>query len=227
MREKAVLASSVGKEYRIGDFVVEALKDLNLEVAKGEFISVYGPSGAGKTTLLNLIGGLDKPTNGEIVVFGHDLGKHNEDFLSTFRSKYVGFVFQSYNLISTLTSLENIAFPIELAGKSGEYAEKRGERLLKLVGLSHRADHLPSQLSGGEQQRVAFARALANNPPLILVDEPTGNLDTETGLEIVRILEKLKAKGKTIIATTHDERVMQLANRILQLRNGRITTENE
>lgn len=227
MREKAVLASSVCKEYRIGDFVVEALKDLNLEVAKGEFISVYGPSGAGKTTLLNLIGGLDKPTSGEIVVFGHDLGKHNEDFLSTFRSKYVGFVFQSYNLISTLTSLENIKFPIELAGKSGEYTEKRGKGLLKLVGLSHRVDHLPSQLSGGEQQRVAFARALANNPPLILVDEPTGNLDTETGLEIVRILEKLKAKGKTIIATTHDERVMQLANRVLQLRNGRITTENE
>ncbi len=227
MKEKVVLASSVCKEYQIGDFVVEALKDLNLEVAKGEFISVHGPSGAGKTTLLNLIGGLDKPTSGEIVVFGHDLGKHNEDFLSTFRSKYVGFVFQSYNLISTLTSLENIRFPMELVDKSEEYAEKRGEGLLKLVGLSHRADHLPSQLSGGEQQRVAFARALANNPPLILVDEPTGNLDSETGLEVVRILEKLKARGKTIVATTHDERVMQLANRALQLRNGRIIKENE
>lgn len=227
LSEKAVLASSVCKEYQIGDFVVEALKDLNLEVAKGEFISVYGPSGAGKTTLLNLIGGLDKPTSGEIVVFGHDLGEHNEDFLSTFRSKYVGFVFQSYNLISTLTSLENIEFPIELAGKPSEYAETRGKGLLKLFGLSHRADHLPSQLSGGEQQRVAFARALANNPPLILVDEPTGNLDTETGLEVVRILEKLKAKGKTIIATTHDERVMKLADRAIQLRNGRSVKENE
>ena len=227
MKERAVFASSLCKEYRIGDLVIEALKDLDLEVKKGEFVSIYGPSGAGKTTLLNLIGGLDNPTSGKIVVFGHDLNTYDEDFLATFRSTNVGFVFQSYNLISTLTALENVAFPTELAGWSGERGQKRAKGLLKLVGLLHRADHLPAQLSGGEQQRVAFARALANNPPLILVDEPTGNLDTETGLEIVRILEKLKAKGKTIIATTHDERIMGLANRTLHMRNGRIVTANE
>nr|NIR87089.1 ABC transporter ATP-binding protein [Candidatus Bathyarchaeota archaeon] len=182
---------------------------------------------AGKTTLLNLIGGLDQPTSGEIVVFGHDLSTYDEDFLATFRSAYVGFVFQSYNLVSTLTALENVAFPMELAGWSEERVKKRSEKLLRLVGLSHRANHFPAQLSGGEQQRVAFARALVNDPPLILVDEPTGNLDVETGLEIVSILEKLKAKGKTIVVATHDERIMSLANQILHLRDGRIVAADE
>lgn len=225
--EKVVLASSLSKEYRIGDFAIEALKDLDLEVAKGEFVSIYGSSGAGKTTLLNIIGGLDAPTSGKIVVFGHDLTAYDENFLATFRSAYVGFVFQSYNLISTLTAFENVAFPLELAGRSEEDFEKRAEELLKLVGLSHRAQHFPAQLSGGEQQRVAFARALANDPPLILVDEPTGNLDLETGLEIVRILEKLKERGKTVIVATHDRRIMQLADWILRLRDGRIVNVDE
>ena len=227
IRERAVLASSLCKEYHLGDLVIQALKDLNLEVWQGEFISIYGPSGAGKTTLLNLIGGLDRPTSGRIEVFGHDLGAYDEDFLATFRSTHVGFVFQSYNLISTLTALENVAFPVELAGWPGEKAQKRAEKLLELVGLSHRAGHLPAQLSGGEQQRVAFARALANDPPLILVDEPTGNLDLETGLEIVKILEGLKAEGKTVIVSTHDGRIMALAHRVLHLRNGRIEADHE
>ena len=225
--EKVVLASSLCKEYRIGDLVIEALRDLNLEVAKGEFVSAYGASGAGKTTLLNIIGGLDEPTSGKIVVFGHDLKAYDENFLATFRSAYVGFVFQSYNLISTLTASENVAFPLELAGWSGESVEKRAEELLKLVGLSHRTNHFPAQMSGGEQQRAAFARALANDPPLILVDEPTGNLDLETGLEIVRMLEKLKGRGKTIIVATHDRRIMQLADCILHLKDGRIVDTDE
>lgn len=225
--EKVVLASSLCKEYRIGDFVIEALIDLVLEVAKGEFVSIYGSSGAGKTTLLNIIGGLDQPTSGKIVVFGHDLSAYDEDFLATFRSAYVGFVFQSYNLISTLTAFENVAFPLELAGWSEERIRKRAEGLLKLVGLSHRLNHFPAQLSGGEQQRVAFARALANDAPLILVDEPTGNLDLETGLEIVRILEKLKRRGKTIIVATHDIRIMQLADWTLRLKDGRTVEVNE
>jgi len=227
IRERAVLASSLCKEYHLGDLVIQALKDLNLEVWQGEFISIYGPSGAGKTTLLNLIGGLDRPTSGRIEVFGHDLGAYDEDFLATFRSTHVGFVFQSYNLISTLTALENVAFPVELAGWPGEKAQKRAEKLLELMGLSPRAGHLPAQLSGGEQQRVAFARALANDPPLILVDEPTGNLDLETGLEVVKILEGLKAEEKTVIVSTHDERIMALAHRSLNLRNGRIEEDHE
>ena len=225
--EKVVLASSLCKEYQIGDSVIEALTDLDLEVAKGEFVSIYGSSGAGKTTLLNIIGGLDEPTSGKIVVFGHDLTAYDEDFLATFRSAYVGFVFQFYNLISTLTAFENVAFPLELAGWSGERVRRRAEELLRLVGLSHRANHFPAQLSGGEQQRIAFARALANDPPLILVDEPTGNLDLETGLEIVRILENLKEKGKTVIVVTHDRRIMQLAGRTLHLQDGRIVAVDE
>jgi len=227
MKEEVVLASALCKQYQIGDLTIEALKDLNLGVVKGEFISMYGPSGAGKTTLLNLIGGLDKPTSGKMIVFGHELGTYDEDFLATFRSTYVGFVFQSYNLISTLTAIENIAFPVELAGWSKERIEKRSKNLLKLVGLQHRANHFPAQLSGGEQQRVAFARALANDPPLILADEPTGNLDMETGLEIVRILERMKTRGKTVIVATHDERILKLSNRTLLLHDGRIMDTNE
>ena len=227
MKEKVVLASSLCKQYQIGDITIEALKNLDLEVEKDEFVSIYGPSGAGKTTLLNLIGGLDKPTSGKVVVFGHDLGTYDENFLATFRCAYVGFVFQSYNLISTLTAFENVAFAVELAGWPRERIEKRSENLLKLVGLEHRANHFPAQLSGGEQQRVAFARALANDPPLLLADEPTGNLDVETGLDIVRILEKMKAKGKTVIVATHDERILDLANRTSRLHDGRIMDTNE
>ena len=222
MKEKVVLTLSLCKQYQIGDLAVEALKNLDLEVEKGEFVSIHGPSGAVKTTLLNLIGGLDKPTSGKVVVFGHDLGTYDEDFLATFRCAYVGFVFQSYNLISTLTAIENVAFVVELAGWLRERIEERSENLLKLVGLEHRANHFPAQLSGGEQQRVAFARALANDPPLILADEPTGNLDVETGLEIVRILEKMKAERKTVIVATHDGRILELANRTLRLLDGRI-----
>jgi len=227
MKEKVILASSLYKQYQIGDLVIEALKDLNLEIVKGEFVSIYGPSGAGKTTLLNLIGGLDKPTSGKIVVFGHDLGTHDEEFLATFRCTQVGFVFQSYNLISTLTAIENVAFPMEFAGKSKERIEKQAENLLKLVNLEHRTNHFPAQLSGGEQQRVAFARALANDPPLLLADEPTGNLDMQTGLGIVRILEKMKGKRKTVIVATHDERILKLSNRTLCLQDGRIMDTNE
>lgn len=227
MKERVIFASSLGKNYHVGDLIIEALKNLELEVLEGEFVLIYGPSGAGKTTLLNLISGLDKPTSGKIIVFGHDLAAYDENFLATFRCANVGFVFQSYNLISTLTALENVAFPVELAGWPEERVRKRSQKLLKLIGLPHRANHFPTQLSGGEQQRIAFARALANDPSLILVDEPTGNLDLETGLEIVRILEELKTKGKTIVVVTHDERIMQLADRTLRLRDGGIVATDE
>jgi putative ABC transport system ATP-binding protein len=210
------------RQFEIDDVIVEAVKNLDLTVQEGEFISIYGPSGAGKTTLLNLMGALDKPTSGKIVIFDHDLGKYDENFLATFRLAYVGFVFQSYNLISTLTASENIAFVVELAGWSRERIKDRSETLLKLVGLEHRANHFPAQLSGGERQRVAFARALANDPPLLLVDEPTGNLDTETGLEIVNILKKIKEEGKTVIVATHDEKLLKLASRSLCLKDGRL-----
>jgi len=226
-KEPVVVASSLSKEYLLGDVTVRALNDVSFQVAEGEFVSISGPSGVGKTTLLNIIGGLDTPTSGSIKVFGHDLSAHDEDFLATFRCAYIGFVFQSYNLISTLTSLENVAFAVEMAGWPAKRAVKRAKNLLKTVGLSHRADHFPSQLSGGEQQRVAFVRALANDPPLVLVDEPTGNLDLKTGLEIVGVLRELKEKGKTVIVATHDERIIELSNRTLRMLDGRIVEVDE
>lgn len=225
--KNVVLASRLCKIYQIGDANIEALKDVDLKVEKGEFTAITGPSGAGKTTLLNIIGGIDKSTSGKIVVFGHNLGVEDEDFLADFRCTNVGFVFQSYNLVSTLTVSENIAFPMEWARKPDDYIKKRVEELLGIVNLEHRADHFPSQLSGGEQQRVAFARALSNDPPLLLVDEPTGNLDVETGLKIVQILGKLKDDGKTIIVATHDERIIQLANKKMYLEDGILVSLDE
>lgn len=216
----AVQAVSLSKEYQIGDVTIRALKDVTLEVLRNEFVCLEGPSGSGKTTLLSLIGGLDAPTSGEISVLGTNLNNCDEDYLAVFRCVYVGFVFQSYNLISTLTTLENIAFPIELAGFKDERIDVRPTELLEMVGLSHRANNFPSQLSGGEQQRVAFARALANNPPLILVDEPTANLDAKTANEIITLLKKLKEEGKTIITASHDEKIKRLGDRVLTISNG-------
>jgi putative ABC transport system ATP-binding protein len=221
-KQTVIRVISLFKEHRVGDSVIEALKDINLEISEGEFLCIEGPSGAGKTTILNLIGGLDRPTSGDIRAFGHDLNNYGEDFLAVFRCVYVGFVFQSYNLISTLTASENVEFALELAGFSDERVKERPMKLLAEVGLSHRADHFPSQLSGGEQQRVAFARALANDPPLMLVDEPTANLDENTAIEIAEILGKLKRSGKTVVVATHDTKIIELADRVLHLRNGRI-----
>jgi putative ABC transport system ATP-binding protein len=222
-----VLASDLCKTYEIGDAKVEVLKGVNLKVGEGEFTVISGPSGSGKTTLLNIIGSIDKPTSGKIVVFGDDLGVKDEDFLASFRCSKVGFVFQSYNLVSTLTVAENIAFPMEWARKPENYINERVEKLLEIVGVQHRAEHFPFQLSGGEQQRVAFARALANDPPFLLVDEPTGNLDTKTSLKIVQILQKLKGDGKTVIVATHDERIIQLADQKLYLEDGKLVSLNE
>jgi putative ABC transport system ATP-binding protein len=227
MNKTVVSASSLCKIYQIGDVNTEALKDVNLKVQKGKFIAISGPSGAGKTTLLNIIGSIDKPTTGKIIVFKHDLTVENEDSLADFRCNNVGFVFQSYNLISTLTAAENIAFPMEWARKPDDHIKNRIEELLKTVNLEHRTEHFPFQLSGGEQQRVAFARALANDPPLLLVDEPTGNLDTKTGLKIVELLQKSKDSGKTIIVATHDERIIQIADKKLFLEDGKLVSLDE
>jgi putative ABC transport system ATP-binding protein len=222
--EKAVVMSSLRKEYSISGTVVEALKGVDLTVLVGEFIVVRGPSGAGKTTLLNIIGGLDKPSSGEISVLGHDLVKYDEYFLATFRCTNIGYIFQSYNLISTLTTKENLAFPMHLAGWDEDRIEQKSEELLKLVGLTGRANHFPSQLSGGEQQRAAFARALANDPLILLADEPTGNLDLDTGLKVIDILRGLKEK-KTIIVVTHDEHIQRLADRTLIMSDGKVVSE--
>ena len=210
----------------MADSKVEVLRDVNLEVFSGEFVAVCGASGTGKTTLLNLVSGIDKPTSGTISVFGEDLTEKDEDYLSDFRCNKIGFVFQSYNLVSTLTVAENIAFPMEWSRKSAKEIEERVSELLETLGIQHRENHFPAQLSGGEQQRVALARALANDPPLFLADEPTGNLDAVNAQKIIDILHMLKGKGKTVIVSTHDERIMRLADQTFCLENGRLASKN-
>jgi putative ABC transport system ATP-binding protein len=222
-----VATHSLNKSYPLGEAAVEVLKDITLTVAKGEFVALCGPSGSGKTTLLNLISGIDKPTSGQILVLDQDLTVQDEDFLAEFRCSNVGFVFQSYNLVSTLTVAENVAFPMEWIRRPQTEIELRVAELLETVGLQHRANHFPAQLSGGEQQRVAFARALANDPELILADEPTGNLDTKNVQKITQVLQMLKANGKTVIVATHDPALMQLADRTVCLEEGRLASKNE
>jgi putative ABC transport system ATP-binding protein len=218
---------SLNKAYPLGDAEVEVLKGITLAIERGKFVALCGPSGSGKTTLLNLISGIDRPTSGKILVLGEDLSAQDEDFLAEFRCNHVGFVFQSYNLVSTLTVAENVAFPMEWIRKPTAEIETRVAKLLDTVGLEHRVNHFPSQLSGGEQQRVAFARALANNPELILADEPTGNLDTKNVQKITQVLRMLKAEGKTVIVATHDQELMQLADQTLCLEDGRLASWDE
>ncbi len=212
----------VSKEYVVNGKPLKALSSVTLSVREGEVAAIVGPSGAGKTTVLNIIAGLETPSQGEVRVLGLDLAASNEQSLSAFRSANVGFIFQTYNLVSTLTAEENVELMMELAGWSDSGRnEKLTAELIGMVSLTDRANHLPAQLSGGEQQRVAIARAMANDPPLILADEPTGNLDQKTGLEIVRLLSRLRGdKGKTLVVTTHDDRIVEIADVIYRLDNG-------
>jgi putative ABC transport system ATP-binding protein len=225
--KNVVLTSLLCKTYELTDTEIEVLKDVNLEIEKGEFTTISGPSGSGKTTLLNIMSGIDKPSSGKIFVFGIELGTKDENFLASFRCSNIGFVFQSYNLVSTLTVAENVAFPMEWLRKTGDYIQERVGELLELVGLQQRREHFPFQLSGGEQQRVAFARALANDPPLLLVDEPTGNLDLKTSLKIIEILRTQKDNGKTVIVATHDSQIFHLASQKLVLENGNLRSQDE
>jgi ABC-type lipoprotein export system ATPase subunit len=222
-----VSLEGVSKAYVMEETQVEVLKDITLSVQQGKFVAVYGPSGAGKTTLLNLISGIDKPTTGVITVFDQDLTKQSENALSEYRCNQVGFVFQAYNLISTLTVEENIAFPMEWKRTPTDEITAKVAQLIATFGLKHRANHFPAQLSGGEQQRVAFARALANDPPLLLADEPTGNLDTKNGQKIIQILQTLKDQHKTVIVSTHDAAIMPLADVKLYLEDGKLAVPHD
>ena len=222
-----VNTQALEKTYELGTSKISVLKDINLEIPPAKFVVICGPSGSGKTTLLNIIGGIDRPTKGKIIVAEKDLTVQDEDFLSDFRCNNVGFVFQAYNLVSTLTVAENIAFPMEWSRKPEKEVEKRVKELLKTVGLEHRASHFPSQLSGGEQQRVAFARALANDPELILADEPTGNLDVKNAQKIIQVLQFLKSQGKTIIVSTHDLQIRELADQVFYLDEGKLVGQDE
>jgi len=214
------------KVYRAGKSEVIALRGLDMRAPDGEFVAVRGPSGCGKTTLLNLIGGIDRPTAGRIEVDGTNIVDMSEGDLVQYRRNSVGFVFQFFNLVPTLTAEENIQLPMRLAAKPSDQREERTRHLLELVGLEKRAVHRPDELSGGEQQRIAIAVALANDPPLILADEPTGELDTKTGAEVLDLFRRLNQDlKKTIIVVTHDERVAKIAHSILHIEDGKIIGE--
>ena len=216
----------VHKRFPLGQVEVTALQGVSLDIKAGEFLVILGPSGSGKTTLLNLLGGLDVPTAGQVTVDGRDLGGLSDRELTRYRRERVGFVFQFFNLIPTLTAAENIEFALELVERDAKRVAARTAELLGQVGLAERADHFPSRLSGGEQQRVAIARALAKDPPLLLCDEPTGNLDFRTGIRVLTLLREVTAaQGRSCILVTHNSVIGEMADRVVRLRDGMIEEE--
>ena len=226
MNPLVIRMSNLKRRYEMGDAHVDALRGVDLTVAQGEFAALVGPSGSGKSTILNLVGGLDQPTEGQIWVDGVELTAQDERGLTAHRRHCVGFVFQSFNLLPRLTALENVAVPLMFSGVSEKERLARARALLEQVGLGERLHHRPTQLSGGEQQRVAIARALVGEPTLLLADEPTGNLDTATGGEIMALLKVLNAeRGLTLLVVTHDPEVAAFADRIVRLRDGRVEEE--
>ena len=218
-----VQIENVWKTYFMGDNRLDALKGINLTIERGEYLSIMGPSGSGKTTLFNMVGALDKPTQGRVLIHGVDMSSLNQRQIAYLRCHNIGYIFQSFNLIPVMTALENVALPMVFAGMSkADYNEKAAAKL-KQVGLSERLHHKPFELSGGQQQRVAIARAIANDPALILADEPTGNLDLKTGTEIIDLLKKLNAENSTTVVTnTHDHKMLVASDRVVDLRDGHI-----
>lgn len=221
--EFTVRTRDVVKEYTMGSVTVKALDGIDLDIRRGEYISIMGPSGSGKSTLFNMIGGLDKPSGGSVFIDETDMAQLDASELAWLRCRKIGYIFQTFNLIPVMTALENITLPMIFAGATSDEMLERGRYLLELVGLGERLHHKPSELSGGQQQRVAIARAFANNPAIILADEPTGNLDLRTGKEIIELLKNLnKDQGVTIISATHDLKMLDVSDRIVWIRDGKI-----
>ena len=225
MKKEIIELQNVWKIYKLGDTEVCATKNISLTINRGEYVVILGPSGSGKSTMMNLVGALDIPTKGAILLDGKNIGAMSESQLAQLRGKTIGFVFQQFNLIPSLTALQNVELPMMFYGVVASERLKRARALLQQVGLGHRIHHLPTKLSGGEQQRVAIARALANEPDVILADEPTGNLDSTTGKSIMAMLAELNAKGKTIIMVTHDVHLVQHAQRVVELKDGQIVND--
>jgi len=213
------------KNYHLGTVELRVLREIDLTIQSGEYVAIMGPSGSGKSTLLNMIGCLDRPTSGDYMLGGENVSELDDDQLSLIRGARIGFVFQSFNLINQLNVVENIEVPMYYQGYTEEESLERARELAEMVGLGDRFEHRPSELSGGQQQRVAIARSLANDPLIILADEPTGNLDSESGAEILVILEDLHKKGKTLIAVTHDEGIASGAEKVIHLLDGRIKNQ--
>lgn len=221
--EYVIIAEQTTKEYRRGSEIIIAVKNIDLKIKKGEFFVIIGPSGSGKSTLLNVLSGLDTPTTGRIILDGLDTGMVDESMFPKIRRERVGFVFQNFNLIQEMTAIENVEAPLWPTALSSKIIEERALTLLRLVDLIERKDHRPRELSGGEQQRVAIARALINNPKVVFADEPTGNLDSKTGEDIVKLLRELnKKQGTTIIVVTHDESIIKYADRVGYIKDGQI-----
>ena len=215
------------KSYQMGDTIVYALNHVTVNFEQGKFTSIVGPSGSGKSTMMNILGCLDRPTSGEYYLEGKNIANYTDDELARTRNRRIGFVFQSFNLLNRLTAVENVALPLIYAGVNLEERTKRAEQALTNGGLGSRMYHKPNEMSGGQRQRVAIARALINNPAIIMADEPTGNLDTKSTLEIIDIFEKLNQEGKTVIMVTHEPELAAMTQRILVMRDGRLTEEKE
>ena len=220
MSTDVIVTQNLSKTYGRPPLQVHALRETNLAIKQGDYIAIIGPSGSGKSTLMNLLGCLDKPSTGKIFIDGNDVSTLNEKELARIRREKIGFIFQKYNLIPTLNALENVELSMGFAGVDAQTRTKKAKQLLELVELSKRLTHKPSEMSGGEQQRVAIARALANNPSIILADEPTGNVDSKSGDNIMRILEAVNARGETIIVVTHNMAIAQRAKRVLRIQDG-------
>lgn len=220
--EEVIRLESVRKHYRVGDALVKALDEVELTVCTGGYVAIMGPSGSGKSTMMNILGCLDTPTSGRYFLSGTDVSGMNDDQLSDVRGREIGFVFQSFNLLPRYNALENVALPLQYAGVPKAERLMRAEEALRRVGLAERMAHKPAELSGGQRQRVAIARALVGHPSIILADEPTGNLDTGTSIEIMNLFGEINAQGNTVILVTHEEDIAEYAHRIVRLRDGRI-----
>ena len=218
-------AHGLRRDYGAGEALVRAVNGIDLDVTGGETVAVMGPSGCGKSTLLYLLGGLERPSAGELRLAGHRMDQMSEKSLARLRRTAIGFVFQAFHLVEELTAAENVELPALLAGRSPRAARARAAELLEQVGMSNRAQHLPSALSGGQRQRVAIARALSNDPEIVLADEPTGNLDSAATLEVLRLLDGLRAGGQTLVIVTHDERIAATADRLISMRDGAFVEE--
>ncbi|QXV67387.1 ABC transporter ATP-binding protein [Mucilaginibacter achroorhodeus] len=223
--EPLITIKDIGRKYVIGSEIIHAIKSVTLTIQKGEFVALMGPSGSGKSTLMNILGCLDTPTKGQYVLNGIDVSHMTDNDLAEVRNSEIGFVFQTFNLLPRNSALDNVALPLVYAGISKEKRNERAKQALENVGLGHRVDHRPNELSGGQRQRVAVARALINNPSIILADEPTGNLDTKTSIEIMGLLEDIHSKGNTIILVTHEEDIALHAHRIVRMRDGLVEND--
>jgi len=223
--EPLITLKDIGRKYVIGAEVIHAIKSVSLTINKGEFVALMGPSGSGKSTLMNILGCLDTPTKGDYILNGVNVSQMTDNELADVRNKEIGFVFQTFNLLPRNTALDNVALPLIYAGVNKNGRQGRARQALENVGLGNRVDHKPNELSGGQRQRVAVARALINNPSIILADEPTGNLDTKTSIEIMGLVEDIHAKGNTIILVTHEEDIALHAHRIVRMRDGLIEND--